>query len=95
VSNHSVNNGNKEYIRGDVHSNTAEGFFSLLKCGITGVYHHVGRGHLGRYCDEFSFRHEHRQVSDGHARREARRGRGRQTVDVPALIMWGRMARAA
>ncbi|HEY3045447.1 MAG TPA: transposase [Vicinamibacterales bacterium] len=43
-------------MRGDVHSNTAEGFFSLLKRGINGVYHHISRGNLNRYCDEFSFR---------------------------------------
>lgn len=50
-------------MRGDVHSNTAEGFFSLLKRGITGVYHHVGKGHFGKYCDEFSFRYDARKVS--------------------------------
>jgi transposase-like protein len=55
----------KEYVRGSDHTNTVEGFFSLLKRGITGVYHHVGRGHLNRYCDEFSFRYEHRKISDG------------------------------
>lgn len=54
----------KEYVRGDVHSNTVEGFFSLLKRGITGVYHHVGKGHLAKYCDEFSFRYDARKVSD-------------------------------
>lgn len=42
-----------------------EGFFSLLKRGINGVYHHVSRGHLQRYCDEFGFRYEHRKMSDG------------------------------
>ena len=61
----SVNHGAGEYVRGDVHSNTAEGFFSLLKRGINGVYHHVGRGHLNRYCDEFAFRYENRKVDDG------------------------------
>lgn len=54
-----------EYVRGDAHTNTVEGFFSLLKRGITGVYHHVGRGHLGRYVDEFSFRYNSRKVDDG------------------------------
>jgi transposase-like protein len=54
-----------EYVRGDAHTNTAEGFFSLLKRGITGVYHHVGRGHLERYCDEFAFRYNARTVDDG------------------------------
>ncbi len=60
-----VNHAREEYVRGDVYTNTAEGFFSLLKRGITGVYHHVGRGHLNRYCDEFSFRYDHRKISDG------------------------------
>lgn len=60
-----VNHSKDEYVRGDVHTNTVEGFFSLLKRGITGVYHHVGRGHLNRYCDEFSFRYENRKMSDG------------------------------
>jgi hypothetical protein len=60
-----VKHANKEYVRGNDHTNTIEGFFSLLKRGINGVYHHVGRGHLGRYCDEFAFRYEHRKVSDG------------------------------
>jgi hypothetical protein len=55
----------KEYVRGNDHTNTIEGFFSLLKRGINGVYHHVGRGHLNRYCDEFAFRYENRKISDG------------------------------
>ena len=60
-----VRHGAGEYVRGDAHVNTAEGFFSLLKRGINGVYHHVGRGHLPRYCDEFAFRYENRKVSIG------------------------------
>src|ERR1041384_3397125 len=55
---------NDEYVRGNVHSNTVEGFFSLLKRGINGTFHHVSRGHLNRYCDEFAFRYENRNVSD-------------------------------
>jgi len=54
-----------EYVRENAHTNTVEGFFGLLKRGITGVYHHVSRGHLQRYCDEFSFRYENRKLSDG------------------------------
>lgn len=61
----SVNHSADEYVRGNVHTNTVEGFFSMLKRGITGVYHNVSRGHLQRYCDEFSFRYEHRKVIDG------------------------------
>lgn len=60
-----VNHGMGEYVRGDVYSNTAEGFFSLLKRGINGAFHHVSRGHLGRYCDEFAFRYENRKATDG------------------------------
>ena len=48
-----VNHSRREYARGDVHTNTVEGFFSLLKRGVIGVYHHVGKQHLGRYLHEF------------------------------------------
>jgi transposase-like protein len=61
---HSVNHSKDEFVRGDVHSNTAEGFFSLLKRGINGTFHHVSRGHLNRYCDEFAFRYENRKATD-------------------------------
>jgi transposase-like protein len=50
---HMVNHGSGEYVRGNVHTNTAEGFVSLLKRGIVGTFHHVGKGHLGRYVSEF------------------------------------------
>ncbi len=59
-----------EYSRTDpdgvkVHSNTAESFFALLKRGHYGVFHQLSKKHLHRYCDEFSFRWDHRKVSDG------------------------------
>jgi hypothetical protein len=60
-----VNHTKEEYVRGDAHTNTVEGFFSLLKRGINGTFHHVSRGHLSRYCDEFAFRYERRKMSDG------------------------------
>jgi len=60
-----LNHSKDEYVRGEVHTNTVVGFFSLLKRGVNGVYHHVSRGHLARYCDEFAFRYENRKVSDG------------------------------
>jgi len=53
------------YARGDVTTNTVEGFFSLLKRGIYGVYHNVSRKHLQRYLDEFEFRYNHRMIDDG------------------------------
>jgi transposase-like protein len=52
-----------EYVRGNVHTNTAENFFSVLKRGIDGVYHHVSEAHLGRYLDEFTFRYNNRAAA--------------------------------
>lgn len=59
-----VNHSKGEYVRGDVHTNTAESFFALLKRGVMGSFHHISRQHLDRYCDEFSFRWDHRKISD-------------------------------
>jgi transposase-like protein len=64
-SHEQVNHTKGEYARGTVNTNSAEGFFGILKRGITGVYHHVGKGHLSKYVDEFSFRYNSRTVSDG------------------------------
>jgi transposase-like protein len=50
----------KEYVRGDVHTNSAEGFFGLFKKGMKGVYQHCGEKHLHRYLAEFDFRYNHR-----------------------------------
>jgi len=61
---HTVNHGSGEYVRGNAYTNTAEGFFSLLKRGINGVYHHVSPQHLERYLAEFSFRYDNRKVED-------------------------------
>ena len=60
-----------EYVRGDAHTNTAENFFSLLKRGINGIYHHVSEAHLQRYLAEFDFRYNARHVSDGERTRQA------------------------
>lgn len=49
-----------EYARGDVHVNSAEGFFGVFKKGMTGVYQHCGEKHLFRYLAEFEFRHNTR-----------------------------------
>ena len=53
------------YSIGDVTTNTAESFFALLKRGVHGIFHHISRRHLRRYCNEFSFRWDYRKVSDG------------------------------
>jgi transposase-like protein len=55
-----VNHGNQEYARGDVTTNTVEGFFSIFKRGMKGVYHHCSEAHLQRYLDEFDFRYSNR-----------------------------------
>ncbi len=59
-----VDHGAGEYARGDAHVNTAESFFALLKRGIVGSFHHVSPEHLHRDCDEFSFRWDHRSLTD-------------------------------
>ena len=48
-----------------VSTNTIEGYFSILKRGINGVYHHVGKQHLHRYLSEFDFRYNSRHIEDG------------------------------
>jgi transposase-like protein len=50
-----------EYVRGKVHTNTIEGFFSIFKRGIYGTYQHVSSAHLERYTTEFDFRYNHRE----------------------------------
>jgi hypothetical protein len=57
-----VNHGIGEYVRGNVHTNTIEGYFSILKRGITGTYHHVSAEHLKRYLAEFDFRYNERSA---------------------------------
>lgn len=49
-----------EYARGSVHTNTIEGFFSIFKRGMKGVYQHCAEKHLHRYLAEFDFRYNHR-----------------------------------
>lgn len=55
-----VNHGIGEYVRGPAHTNTIESYFSILKRGITGTYHHVSQQHLKRYLAEFDFRYNER-----------------------------------
>jgi transposase-like protein len=62
---HSTNHRSGEYVRGFIHSNTIEGFFSILKRGLNGIYHSVSKEHLHRYLSEFEFRYNHRELEDG------------------------------
>jgi transposase-like protein len=59
-----VDHGGGEYVRGDVHSNTAENFFSILKRGVIGTYHHWSVAHLHRYLAEFDFRYNTKDITD-------------------------------
>jgi len=58
----SVNHSIEEDVRGDAHVNTAENYFSILKRGINGVYHHVSHEHLPMYLAEFDFRYNARSA---------------------------------
>lgn len=67
---HVVNHSAKEYVlkmpAGELaHVNTCESFFSLLKRGVVGSWHHVSREHLPKYANEFAFRWNNRKVTDG------------------------------
>ncbi|QEX18616.1 DDE transposase [Hypericibacter terrae] len=72
-----VNHGAGEYVRGEAHSNTVENYFSILKRGITGTYHHVSQQHLKRYLAEFDFRYNERSglgVNDSERATKALKG---------------------
>ena len=62
-----VLHGRREYVRRgtDVHPNTVEGVFSLLKRGVMGTFHSVSKKHLPNYLNEFEFRHNTRKLDDG------------------------------
>ena len=60
ASHETVNRAAKEYARGTVHTNTIEGFLSVFKRGMKGVYQHCGEQHLHRYFAEFDFRFNNR-----------------------------------
>lgn len=94
-----VRHSTKEYVRGVVHVNTAEGFFGILKRGINGVYHHVGQGHLWRYLSEFDYRYNMRSalgIDDGtRAAQVVRQVGGRRLMYKPSLAGVARLIRPA
>ncbi len=59
-----VNHKSNEYVRNNVYTNTIEGFWSLLKRGIIGIYHFTSKQHLQRYVDEFVFRYNTRKQTE-------------------------------
>ena len=60
ASHDTVNHSIREYGRGEISTNTVEGFFSIFKRGMKGIYQHCGEAHLHRYLAEFDFRYSHR-----------------------------------
>ncbi|EJP16650.1 ISXO2-like transposase domain protein [Leptospira interrogans str. FPW2026] len=61
---HLVIDHSKEFVRGAIHTNNIENFWSLLKRGIIGSYHHISVKYMQRYVDEFSFRYSERKNKD-------------------------------
>jgi len=90
-----VNHTRKEYVRpgSDVHSNTIEGVFSLLKRGVMGTFHSLSRKHLPNYLNEFEFRHNTRKLDDGQRVTQAirqvdgKRLTYRESVDNPPYLV--------
>lgn len=60
----SVFHGGKEWVRGDIHTNTVENFWSVMKRGVYGIYHQISYKHLQAYCNEFSYRYNNRTIKD-------------------------------
>lgn len=61
-----VKHNEKEYVKGDVHTNTLEGFWSLLKRGVDGIYHSISDKHLQKYLNEFAFRYNTRSMNENY-----------------------------
>jgi transposase len=61
---HRIKHAERVYVMGDVHTNTIEGFWSLVKRGIGGVYHSVSRKYLQSYLNEYSFRYNRRDSKE-------------------------------
>lgn len=59
-----MNHKRDEYVRGDIYTNTVEGYFSVFKRGMKGTYQHCAKKHLHRYLAEFDFRYNNR-VANG------------------------------
>ena len=64
----------RHYAKGDIHSNSAENFFSILKRGVIGTYHHWSEAHMHRYLAEFDFRYSTKDISDAERSTELLKG---------------------
>lgn len=62
-----INHSKGEYVNGDASTNTVESYFAIMKRSVYGTFHHVSKKHIARYCDEFSFHWNMRNMTDGEA----------------------------
>lgn len=70
-----------EYVNGNAHTNTLEGWFSLLKRGVNGTFHHVSEQHLDRYVGEFAYRYNNKKISDSErAKKTVKQVEGKRLV---------------
>lgn len=89
ASHETVAHGEKEYVRGDVHINTAEGFFPQLKRSIDETHHHVLAHHLHRYVDEFDYHYNTRKIEDCDRTKKRSRAEGNmKLLECMCCILW-------
>jgi hypothetical protein len=84
-SHETVNHRAEEYVRGDTYTNTVEGYYSIFKRGMKGVYQHCAEKHLHRYLSEFDFRYSNRValgIHDGERADLAIKGAAGKPSDV-------------
>ena len=78
-----VSHGTNEYVRGDIHTNTAESTHALVKRGIVGIYHNVSNEYLHRYLWQFDFMWNNRKMNDGERTVLAIKSAEGKAADVP------------
>ena len=91
---HVVTHSDKQYaVKGtDIHSNTVEGVFSLLKRGVMGTFHSISKKHLPNYLNEFEFRYNTRKENDGDRvsrairKSDGKRLKYRESIDNPPYL---------
>ncbi len=81
-----VDHNSSEFVRGEAHTNNAEGYFSQLKRSLSGTFHHVSDKHLDRYLAEFDYRYNTRKDKDGNRMVEAIKKSGGKRLTYKGLI---------
>jgi transposase-like protein len=81
-----VKHNESEFVSGRASTNTVESYFAVLKRGVHGIFHHISKVHLHRYCDEFSFRWNYRKANDGKRTAALICGVGSKRLTYAALV---------